>query len=64
MKGLYYTDMFEAQSSTVLVNTVEHNKSKYSNRDYLRAVNDRKLQYIIGGLSIENILGVYYAITK
>ena len=50
-KGLYYSDMAETESSTVLVNTVAHNKSKYSSRDYSRAVNARKLQYIIGGPS-------------
>ena len=50
-QGLYYSDIQESTSATVLVNTVEYNKSKYSNRDYLRALDARKLQNIIGGPS-------------
>ena len=53
-KGLYYSDMLATESSTVLVNTVDYNKSKYSSRDYSRAVNARKLQYIIGGPSYDH----------
>ena len=37
----------ESDSATVLVNTVEFNKYKYSNRDYLCALNTRKLQNMI-----------------
>ena len=53
-KGLYYSDMLATESSTVLVNTVDYNKSKYSSRDCSRAVNARKLQYIIGGPSYDH----------
>ena len=42
LKGLYYSDIRESDSATVLVNTVELNKPKYSNRDYLCALNTRK----------------------
>ena len=47
-KGLYYSDMREHQQATVLVNTIEYNKSKYSSSDYSRAVDARKVQNIIG----------------
>ena len=50
-QGLYYSDIRNTLSATVLVNTVAYNKSKYSNRDYLRAIDARKLQNIIGGPS-------------
>ena len=46
-KGLFYSDMREHQEN-VLVNTVEHNKSKYSSADYYRAVDARMVQNIIG----------------
>ena len=40
--------MREHQQATVLVNTIEYNKSKYSSSDYSRAVDARKVQNIIG----------------
>ena len=53
--GLYYSDMRAQASSTenVFINTVAENKSKYSKRDYLRAVNTRKLQSIVGNPSLK-----------
>ena len=41
-RGLFYSDM--SAGKTVLVNTVEHNISKYSERDYTRALLVQKLQ--------------------
>ena len=52
--GLYYSDIREYNDATVLVNTVEYNKSKYSSRDYLRALDDRKLQKNLGGPSYKH----------
>ena len=47
-RGLYYMDTANVTEGTALVNTVEHNRSKYTNRDYSRALYSRKLQSIIG----------------
>lgn len=44
--GLYYLDT--NRSGTVLVNTVDDNKTKYTNADYSRAVAARNLQIVIG----------------
>ena len=44
--GLYYSEM--KNNEILLVNTVEENKSKYTNNDYLRAQLARKLQNTIG----------------
>ena len=49
-KGLYYSDLRDT-GDVMLINTVEYNKSKYSQRDYLRAVDARKLQHILDGPS-------------
>lgn len=57
-KGLYYSDICENKAATVLVNTVEYNKSKYSNRDYLRVLNARKLQNIICGTSYNHFRNI------
>jgi hypothetical protein len=48
--GLYYLDVTETDESlgTVLVNTVEDNKFKYTNRAYKQATLARKLQNVIG----------------
>ena len=51
--GLYYLSSSalvtrETDHGEMLVNTVEDNKSKYTNRDYSRAVLARKIQNIIG----------------
>ena len=45
-QGLYYIDM--SPEGTVLVNIVATNKSKYTNRDYSRAVLARKILRVIG----------------
>lgn len=45
--GLYYLDA-RIEKGTTLVNTVQHNRSKYTNRDYSRALFARKLQGVIG----------------
>jgi hypothetical protein len=37
-RGLYYSDTSIREAGTLLVNTVDHNKSKYTKRDYSRAV--------------------------
>jgi hypothetical protein len=47
VNGLFYLDAKET-SGTVLVNTIEDNKSRYTNRDYTQATLARKLQNIIG----------------
>ena len=60
--GLYYFDLrslahdrseknastASGESAGVFINTVESNKIKYTNRDYLRALKCRKLQNIVG----------------
>ena len=45
-RGLFYYDMAEGEE-TVLLNTVDHNKSKYCERDYTRDLLARKLHYKI-----------------
>jgi hypothetical protein len=55
--GLFYLDVKEA-SGTVLVNTVEDNKSRYMNRDYTQATLAKKLQNIIGCPSARTFLGI------
>lgn len=49
--GLYFSDLLNDKTGTVLINTVAYNKTKYSHNDYLRAVDARKLQNIIGNPS-------------
>ena len=53
---LYYSDMRVqiSSSESIFINTIENNKSKYSKRDYLRAVSTRKLQSIVGNPSFRN----------
>jgi hypothetical protein len=46
--GLYYLDTTSSASATVLVTTVEENKARYTNADYLRAVQARELQIKVG----------------
>ena len=45
-RGLFYMD--SAETGTLLVSTVAENKSKYTNRDYSRAVLAREIQKRIG----------------
>jgi hypothetical protein len=53
-RGLYFLETGE--TSTVLVNTVDDNKSNYTNRDYSQAVLARKIQNIIGRPSTRRYL--------
>jgi hypothetical protein len=46
-QGLYYLDTTNTPNHVVLVNTVESNKSKYSDRDYNQAKLARKIQVLI-----------------
>ena len=46
-KDLYHLGIREQDVGTVLVDTVEYNKNKYSNCNCLRALNGRKLQNIL-----------------
>ena len=55
--GLFYMDA-EQNSGTVLVNTVEENKSKYTKRDYQRALAARRLQNTIGYKSTKDFLHI------
>ncbi len=55
-RGLYYLET--GKTSTVLVNTVDDNKSRYTNRDYLKATLARKLQNIIGRPSTRTYLHI------
>ena len=55
--GLFYMDA-EQNSGTVLVNTVEENKSKYTKRDYQRALAARRLQNTIGHKSTRDFLHI------
>jgi hypothetical protein len=47
-RGLYFMDTNTDETGTVLVNTVEGNKSNFSNADYSRAVLARQIQKTIG----------------
>jgi hypothetical protein len=55
--GLFYMDA-EQNFGTVLVNTVEENKSKYTKRDYQRALAARRLQNTIGHKSTRDFLHI------
>jgi hypothetical protein len=57
-KGLYYMDTKSAQEAVILVNTVEDNGTKYSQRDYSKAEQARKLQQIIGRPSTKTFLSI------
>jgi hypothetical protein len=54
--GLYF--MNTATTSTTLVNTVDKNKTRYTDRDYSQALLARKLQNIIGRPSVRSYLNV------
>jgi hypothetical protein len=55
-RGLYFLEA--NNTSTVLVNTVEDNKSRYMNRDYSKATLARKVQNIIGRPSVRTYLHI------
>ena len=57
-KGLYYLDTADQKHASVFVNTVDNNKSKYSQRDYLRAIEARKLLCKIGRPSQKTFLNI------
>ena len=63
-KGLYYIDTKEQDHEDTghydvnLINTVEDNRIKYSERDYSKAVLARKVQKIIGRPSTMTFLGI------
>jgi hypothetical protein len=58
--GLFYMDMNnrDSEKGVTLVNTVAANKSKYTNRDYSRAVLARHLQKVIGRPSTRTFLKI------
>jgi hypothetical protein len=56
--GLFYYDTNADSIGTTLINTVENNSSKYSQRDYNRAVLARKIQKIIGRPSTRDFIRV------
>ena len=55
--GLHYLDT-KADSGVTLVNTVADNWSKYTNDDYLRAMQARELQVKIGRPSLKDFLKI------
>ena len=55
--GLHYLDK-KADLGVTLVNTVADNQSKYTNDDYLRAVQARELQVKIGRPSLKDFLKI------
>jgi hypothetical protein len=55
--GLFYMDT-EQTSGTVLVNTVEENKSKYTERNYQWALVARRLQNTIGHKSTADLVHI------
>jgi hypothetical protein len=55
--GLFYLDTTK-EVGTVLVNTVDDNKSRYTNRDYQRALLARKLQNTIGRPSTKSYVNI------
>jgi hypothetical protein len=57
VNGLFYLDAKEA-SGTVLVATVEDNKSRHTNREYSQATVARKLQNITGEPSARTFLKI------
>jgi hypothetical protein len=56
-RGLYYHDTAATENHAVLaVNTVEYNKSKYTIRDYSRAVLAGKVQILVGRPELKDFL--------
>ena len=55
--GLYYSDM-SATGTALVINTVAHNKSKYSRRDIVKAEKARKFQETIGNPSLRTLLTI------
>jgi hypothetical protein len=57
-KGLYYMDTKKHQEGMTMINTVEDNSTKYSQRDYSKAILARKIQKIIGRPSTKTFLSI------
>jgi hypothetical protein len=60
-KGLYYMDTKDTKDNhdeIIMVNTVEDNSTKYSQRDYSKAKMARKIQHIIGRPSTKTFLSI------
>jgi hypothetical protein len=57
-RGLYYLET--STTSTVLVNTIADNKSRYTNRNYSHATRTRKIQNIVGRPKYKNIHPYYW----
>jgi hypothetical protein len=59
IRGLFYMDTRTPATGTALaINTVDENKSRYSNRDYSRAVLARKLHQILGRPSTRDYIRI------
>jgi hypothetical protein len=56
--GLYYSDTNICKTGTLLINTVEGNKSKYHNCDYAHAILAQKTQQMIGRPSTHSFLAI------
>jgi hypothetical protein len=56
--GLYYSDTDARKEGTLLINTVDGNESKYTNRDYSRALLARKTQKMIGRPSTSSFMKI------
>jgi hypothetical protein len=54
--GLYFLD--RNHKETVLVNTVANNKTNYTNQDYLKAMQARQLQIMIGRPSMKHFIKI------
>ena len=57
-RGFYYMDSKKTADGVTLVNTVEDNRTSYTNRDYSRAVLARQIQSIIGRPSVRTYLKI------
>jgi hypothetical protein len=57
--GLYYPVTSIREASTLLVNTVDDNKSKYTNLDYSRAILAQKTQLMIGRPSTCSFISIF-----
>ena len=57
-KGLYYRDTKDNQEAVILVNMVEDNGTKNSQRDYSKAEQARKYQQIIGRPSTKTFISI------
>ena len=56
-RGLYFLDTSQVEGH-LLVSTVENNKSKFSQRDYLQPVKARQIMRIFGYPSLQQYLAI------